>query len=77
MRYRPELPLVLNDICLTLRAGEKVGVVGRTGAGKSSLMQALFRLTEIEAGGHIRIDGVDIATVGLADLRERLAVYDT
>ena len=73
LRYRPELPLVLDNISLTVKGGEKVGVVGRTGAGKSSLMAALFRLTEVDSGG-IFIDGIDIATLGLADLRERLAI---
>jgi ATP-binding cassette subfamily C (CFTR/MRP) protein 1 len=73
LRYRPELPLVLDNVSLSIHGGEKVGVVGRTGAGKSSLVAALFRLTEAESGGVI-IDGLDISTLGLADLRERLSI---
>jgi ATP-binding cassette subfamily C (CFTR/MRP) protein 1 len=73
MRYREGLPLVLDGVSLDIRGGEKVGVVGRTGAGKSSLMVGLFRLVEA-AGGSIAIDGIDISTIGLADLRERLAI---
>ena len=59
MRYRAELPLVLRDITLTIAKGEKVGVVGRTGAGKSSLISALLRLVELDSGSLV-IDGVDI-----------------
>jgi ATP-binding cassette subfamily C (CFTR/MRP) protein 1 len=73
MRYREGLPLVLHGISLTIRAREKVGVVGRTGAGKSSLALALFRLVELTSG-RISIDGIDIASVGLNDLRERLSI---
>ncbi|PHH84520.1 hypothetical protein CDD83_1818 [Cordyceps sp. RAO-2017] len=73
MRYRPGLPLVLRGLSLDVAAGERVGIVGRTGAGKSSVVGALFRLAELAAGA-IRIDGVDIATVGLHDLRSRLAI---
>lgn len=73
MRYRPELPLVLHGLDFHVRGGESVGIVGRTGAGKSSIMSALFRLTELSAG-QIKIDDIDIATVGLHDLRSRLAI---
>ncbi|PYI31475.1 P-loop containing nucleoside triphosphate hydrolase protein [Aspergillus indologenus CBS 114.80] len=73
MRYRPGLPLVLQGFTLHVSAGERIGIVGRTGAGKSSIMTALFRLTEL-AGGSIHIDGVDIAQVGLHDLRSRLSI---
>ena len=73
MRYRDGLPLVLQGLDLTVAAGERIGVVGRTGAGKSSIMSTLFRLVEL-SGGSISIDGVNIATVGLQDLRSRLAI---
>ena len=73
MRYRPGLPLVLKDFSLHVRGGERIGVVGRTGAGKSSIMSTLFRLVEL-SGGQISVDGVDIAKVGLADLRGRMAI---
>ncbi|KAF0718721.1 Aste57867_1523 [Aphanomyces stellatus] len=72
-RYKPDDPLVLTDVSFAIGGGEKVGVVGRTGAGKSSLMMTLFRINEV-AGGAIRIDGVDIATVGLKKLRSSLAI---
>lgn len=73
MRYRDGLPLVLKGLDMHVRGGERIGIVGRTGAGKSSIMSTLFRLVEISAG-HITIDGIDIATVGLNDLRRRLAI---
>ncbi|KAH8664304.1 P-loop containing nucleoside triphosphate hydrolase protein [Xylariales sp. PMI_506] len=73
MRYRPNLPLVLKGLSIHIKGGERIGIVGRTGAGKSSIMSTLFRLVEI-SGGHITIDGLDIATVGLHDLRSRLAI---
>src|SRR5690348_839121 len=50
MRYRPELPSVLHNLSLDIQGGEKIGVVGRTGAGKSSIMMALFRLVEPSKG---------------------------
>ncbi|OBT70508.1 hypothetical protein VE03_00185 [Pseudogymnoascus sp. 23342-1-I1] len=73
MRYRPNLPLVLSGLDMHVRGGERIGVVGRTGAGKSSIMSALFRLVEISSGS-ITIDGVNISTIGLHDLRSRLAI---
>lgn len=73
MRYREGLPLVLKGLDMHVRGGERIGIVGRTGAGKSSIMSTLFRLVEISAG-RITIDGIDIATVGLNDLRRRLAI---
>ncbi|KAF2034636.1 ABC multidrug transporter-like protein [Setomelanomma holmii] len=73
MRYREGLPLVLKGLDMHVRAGERIGVVGRTGAGKSSIMSALFRLQEL-SGGSIVIDGVDIGNIGLHDLRSKLAI---
>lgn len=73
VRYRPELELVLQGITCSIGSTEKVGVVGRTGAGKSSLTNCLFRVLEA-AGGKIIIDGLDIATIGLHDLRQNLTI---
>ncbi|KAG9061584.1 hypothetical protein KI688_007163 [Linnemannia hyalina] len=74
LRYRPDLPPVLRDISFSIQAGHKVGVVGRTGAGKSSLIQALFLLSELDAGSQIVLDGVDTQTIGTADLRPHIAI---
>ena len=73
MRYRNDLPLVLQGLNMTVQGGERIGIVGRTGAGKSSIMSTLFRLVEL-SGGSISIDGINIAQVGLKDLRTRLAI---
>ncbi|KAJ2858518.1 hypothetical protein J3B02_000108 [Coemansia erecta] len=73
MRYSATQGRALNNVNLKIRSGEKIGVVGRTGAGKSSLAKALFRLTEADEG-KILIDGVDISTVSLNELRSRLAI---
>ncbi|XP_044790836.2 ATP-binding cassette sub-family C member 2 isoform X2 [Bubalus kerabau] len=73
VRYRPELDLALKGITCDIKSTEKIGVVGRTGAGKSSLTNCLFRILEA-AGGQITIDGVDIASIGLHDLREKLTI---
>jgi len=70
MRYRPELPLALTGLTFTLEHGQRCAVVGRTGAGKSSITSALFRLVEIESGS-ISLDGVDLSQLGLADIRGR------
>ncbi|ROT37636.1 hypothetical protein SODALDRAFT_297917 [Sodiomyces alkalinus F11] len=72
-RYRSDLGLVLDDVSVDIRPGEKIGVVGRTGAGKSSLGLALFRIIEPVAGS-AHIDGADISAMGLSDLRSRLAI---
>ncbi|CAI0449450.1 unnamed protein product [Linum tenue] len=73
VRYRPNTPLVLKGITLTILGGEKVGIVGRTGSGKSTLIQAFFRLVE-PSDGTITIDGIDITKLGLHDLRSRLGI---
>ena len=73
MRYDPTLPLVLSGVSFNVEAGTLVGVVGRTGSGKSSLFASLFRLVEPESGAVI-IDGVDISSLSLSDLRPRLAI---
>ncbi|CAJ1377592.1 unnamed protein product [Effrenium voratum] len=73
MRYREGLPIVLNGISLNIKERERVGIVGRTGCGKSSFLSTLLRLVELEAG-HITMDGVDISNVGLHDLRETVAM---
>ncbi|BCS29844.1 ATP-binding cassette glutathione S-conjugate transporter YCF1 [Aspergillus puulaauensis] len=72
-RYREGLDLVLKDVDLDIKPHEKIGVVGRTGAGKSSLTLALFRIIEATNGG-ISIDNLDVSTIGLFDLRGRLAI---
>jgi ATP-binding cassette, subfamily C (CFTR/MRP), member 1 len=70
MRYREGLDLVLKGVNCVIKGGEKCGVVGRTGSGKSSLMMALFRIVEASEG-QILVDGEDIATIGLDLLRKR------
>ncbi|OQE17014.1 hypothetical protein PENSTE_c022G00900 [Penicillium steckii] len=72
-RYRPDLDAVLKEVSFSVKPGEKVGIVGRTGAGKSSLALALFRGLEAEKG-QILIDGVDIGSIGLRDLREAITI---
>ncbi|EIW57395.1 ABC protein [Trametes versicolor FP-101664 SS1] len=73
MQYRPGLPFVLKGLSLKVDGGEKIGVVGRTGAGKSSLMLALFRIIELTSGS-ITIDGIDISKIGLRDLRSKISI---
>lgn len=72
-RYRADLEPVLRSISLKINAKEKVGIVGRTGAGKSSLTLALFRALEADQG-RILVDGVDIGAIGLQDLREKITI---
>ncbi|CAN6448500.1 unnamed protein product [Victoria cruziana] len=73
VRYAPHLPLVLKGISCNFHGGAKTGIVGRTGSGKSTLVQALFRIIDPSCG-RIVIDGVDISTIGLHDLRSRLSI---
>ena len=76
-RYRPDLPPVLKGLSFDIKKGEKVGLVGRTGAGKSSLFLTLFRIVERDegtGGGCISIDGVDVSSVGLKLLRESISI---
>uniref|UniRef100_A0A674K9H5 ATP binding cassette subfamily C member 1 n=1 Tax=Terrapene triunguis TaxID=2587831 RepID=A0A674K9H5_9SAUR len=72
-RYRTDLGLALQDVSFQTHSKEKVGIVGRTGAGKSTLTNCLFRIIE-RAGGKIIIDGIDISTIGLHDLRGNLNI---
>ncbi|KAH7036509.1 hypothetical protein BKA57DRAFT_474957 [Linnemannia elongata] len=73
VRYREGLDLVLKDVSVKIQPGERIGIVGRTGAGKSSVTLALFRIIEA-ATGSITIDGIDISTLGLHELRSRLTI---
>ncbi|KAL4651487.1 hypothetical protein ACB092_01G163400 [Castanea dentata] len=73
VRYRPNAPLVLQGISCVSEGGHKIGIVGRTGSGKTTLISALFRLVE-PTEGMITIDGIDISTIGLHDLRSRLGI---
>ncbi|KAL8002504.1 putative NHPM bacteriocin system ABC transporter, peptidase/ATP-binding protein [Plasmopara halstedii] len=73
LRYRPGLPRVLRNLSLLIHPQEKIGIVGRTGAGKSSLVVALMRLVELDSGS-ILIDGLDIGTIGLHELRNKISI---
>jgi len=80
MRYRPENPLVLKGLNVTIEGGSRVGVVGRTGSGKSSLLLVLMRMVEPalpkeeEYVAPIMVDGVDVLRIGLTDLRSKIAI---
>ncbi|GAB2293397.1 ATP-binding cassette sub- C member 8 [Dionaea muscipula] len=73
VRYRPNAPLVLKGITCTMKEGTRVGVVGRTGSGKTTLISCLFRLVEPQSG-RILIDDLDICSIGLKDLRVNLSI---
>ncbi|CAL5402678.1 unnamed protein product [Camellia sinensis] len=73
VRYAPNMPLVLRGLTCTFPGGMKTGIVGRTGSGKSTLIQTLFRIVE-PAAGQILIDGIVISSIGLHDLRSRLSI---
>ena len=73
LRYQKSGPLVLRNVDIEMAPGSKIGVVGRTGAGKSSLITVLLRLSELDEG-KITIDGVDISKISLFDLRSAIAV---
>ncbi|NXW19547.1 MRP7 protein, partial [Circaetus pectoralis] len=73
LAYRAGLPNALDGVSFTIYPGEKVGIVGRTGSGKSTLFLALFRMLELKSG-RILLDGVDSQLVGLEELRSRLAI---
>jgi len=72
-RYRSELGLVLKNLAFRIKPGEKIGICGRTGAGKSSVLLALFRIIE-PATGTIIVDGIDITKIGLHDLRSAMSI---
>ncbi|KAK7395420.1 hypothetical protein VNO78_15978 [Psophocarpus tetragonolobus] len=73
VRYAPHLPLVLRGLTCKFRGGLKTGIVGRTGSGKSTLIQTLFRIVE-PTFGEILIDNINISSIGLHDLRSRLSI---
>ena len=74
MRYRTELPLVLKGLNCSIKTGEKVGIVGRTGAGKSSIIQSLIRIYEPEAGSVYQLFGEDALTMNLSVLRRAISI---
>lgn len=72
LKYNEEKPAVLKNININISHGQKIGIVGRTGAGKSSLITALFRLAKTE--GSLKIDNIDVQTIGLHDLRSKISI---
>ncbi|GMG40269.1 unnamed protein product [Ambrosiozyma monospora] len=74
LRYREGLPLVLNGLSIDIKPGEKIGICGRTGAGKSTIINALYRISEPDNGSTITIDGIDIQKIALGELRSRLSI---
>ena len=73
LKYRPETELVLKNLTFTIEPKAKIGVVGRTGAGKSTICLGLWRIVEADSG-QIKIDGVDISSINLAYLRSQIAI---
>jgi ABC-type multidrug transport system fused ATPase/permease subunit len=73
MRYRPTTYLVLKNISFNINGGERIGVVGRTGAGKSTLANVITRMCEIDSG-KVLLDGVDISKIGLQKLRSSMTI---
>ncbi|CAF0920469.1 unnamed protein product [Rotaria sordida] len=71
-RYSPDSSWVLSNISISIQPGEKIGIVGRTGAGKSSIIQSLFRMAELD--GRILIDGIDIKQISLYELRRHISI---
>ncbi|CAF3686894.1 unnamed protein product [Rotaria socialis] len=71
--FDTKAPLILSHLSFTIEAAEKIGIVGRTGAGKSSLIQTLFRMNTL-LDGEIKIDDINIATIGLNDLRRQISI---
>ncbi|XP_023241292.1 multidrug resistance-associated protein 4-like, partial [Centruroides sculpturatus] len=72
LQYSKDKNVVLKNLTFRIHSGEKIGIVGRTGAGKSSIIAALFRMTE--PTGKITIDGIDIKDIGLRDLRSKISI---
>jgi len=72
MKYREELEPAVRGLSVSIQPGMKVGIVGRTGSGKSSILQTLFRLTDV-CEGEIKIDGTEIRSIGLHQLRKNIA----
>ena len=73
MKYRPNTEIVLHKLNFKIPKGEKIGIVGRTGAGKSTICLAMSRIVEIFEGS-ILIDGIDIQSIPLSELRQRITV---
>ncbi len=73
LKYRPTTEVVLKDLSFEVKPGEKIGIVGRTGAGKSTICLSLHRIMEI-AQGYISVDGIDIRELELHQLRKRITV---
>ncbi|KAL4479034.1 hypothetical protein ABPG73_022152 [Tetrahymena malaccensis] len=74
MKYRNDLDLVLKGCSFSIKGGERIGCVGRTGAGKSSILQVLFRMVNVEQGSLVTIDDIDIKQIGLNTLRNSMSI---